>query len=130
MYGNKGQHKKRVDAVKAELALLEKKTGHGMTQARSQRALAPWTRVCEMCTRCTLWTLFNWSCDAWDVAVARCVGPAVLLHRVCADAPRHESAEAFASSFRVENFGVAQKAADDGMLITEPLAVRRDEWSL
>ena len=55
---------------------------------------------------------------------------AILEDRVCADAPRHESAEAFASSFRVENFGVAQKAADDGMLITEPLAVRRDEWSL
>ena len=54
----------------------------------------------------------------------------ILEDRVCADAPRHESAEAFASSFRVENFGVAQKAADDGMLITEPLAVRRDEWSL
>jgi hypothetical protein len=54
----------------------------------------------------------------------------ILENRICADAPRHEFAEAFASSFRVENVGVAQIAADDGVLIVVPLAIRRDEWSL
>ena len=32
VYGNKGHHKKRVEAVKTELAFLMDKTGHGMTQ--------------------------------------------------------------------------------------------------
>jgi GMP synthase PP-ATPase subunit len=54
----------------------------------------------------------------------------ILENRICTHAPGHESAEAFASSFRVENVGVAQVAADYGVLVAVPLLIRGDEWPL
>jgi hypothetical protein len=51
-------------------------------------------------------------------------------NRICANAPGHEPAEAFSSSFRIEHVGVLQIATDDGVLIAKLLTIRRDERSL